>query len=131
MSTTHTTKTEMYTLAFNINETLKLVYAQSALRAALLHVIFVNGFFTLAQAMMGYVIGYELDIDRDEVFKLMVELPQRSAQNIEALRKAIEHAIALYILAEAYDTESNRALAESHRCKYREAVSRIIASLAR
>ena len=72
----------MYTLAFNINETLKLVYAQSALRAlassaeqkhphifdddneALLHVIFVNGFFTLAQAMMGYVIGYELDIDR-------------------------------------------------------------------
>ena len=81
--------------------------------------------------MMGYVIGYELDIDRDEVFKLMVELPQRSAQNIEALRKAIEHAIALYILAEAYDTESNRALAESHRRKYREAVSRIIASLAR
>lgn len=125
------------TFEFDINQILKSVYAESAMRAInceytgklpqmlnedrrkMLNVIIANGYIGLCGRLMGYIAAYDMTQIEQGVLSLELRLPERAENSATILRKKIEQTLATYVLAEVYNSEPGaETLASSYRDSY-------------
>lgn len=139
------------TLVFDMEEILKIVYAESALHALntdleverpliitednreMLRVIMENGYMEVMASLLGYISSYELDNIGDGELKMELMVPSSDGFIATMLRHKIEVAFADYVLSQIYNTECDddaKKLADSYSEQFRRILRGITSSLA-